>query len=58
MRQPNNPSSKEALERAKATLAALQKEYGNKDKSIPPPTPEELEEMFQRDYRTLRFKQR
>lgn len=58
MKQPNNVSSKEALERVKATLAALLEKHGNKDKSIPPPTAEELEEMFQRDYRTLRFKQK
>lgn len=58
MKNTDETHAKEALERVKATLAALQKEYGNKDKSIPPPTAEELEEMFQRDYRTLRFKQR
>jgi len=58
MKRTDEVHAKEALEKVKAKLAALQKEFGNKDKSIPPPTAEELEEMFQRDYRTLRFKQR
>ena len=58
MKPNDKANSQEALQRVKATLAELLEKHGNKDKSIPPPTAEELEEMFQRDYRTLRFKQR
>jgi hypothetical protein len=51
MKNPTGNVSNSRLERVKEQLTELQKEFGNKDKTIPPPTEEELEQMFKQDYR-------